>query len=234
MTPMSDNNDSAPIILAENIRKEYPTPAAPLVVLDDVSLRVARGESLAVMGPSGSGKSTLLYILGTLETITSGRVLLYGRNPFELAAGAMSDFRNREIGFVFQDHHLLPQCTALENVMAPTLAHAGTNRKDAQMRATALLDTMGLRDRAEHFPSDLSGGERQRVAVARAMVNRPGIILCDEPTGNLDEASGEMIGDCLERLQRDAGVALVVVTHNPRFARRFDRVVELKGGKFEA
>lgn len=228
---MQDNTPS-PLILAQNVRKEYPTPGSkPLVVLDGVTMQVAQGESLAVMGPSGSGKSTLLYILGTLETMTSGEVLLQGRNPFDLSPRDLADFRNREIGFVFQDHHLLPQCTAIENVMIPTLAASAANRNDVLSRAEHLLKTLGLHERTNYFPSDLSGGERQRVAIARALINRPRIILCDEPTGNLDEANSEAIGDCLTRLQREEGVALVVVTHNSSFAKRFDRMADLKMGR---
>ena len=193
---MPIDNTSLPIIFAEEVRKIFPSPTGPLIIIDGIDLQVARGESLAIMGPSGSGKSTLLYILGTLEAMTSGRVSLHGQNPFDLTPGQMADFRNREIGFVFQDHHLLPQCTALENVMVPTLAGSKANRKDALKRAEHLLEMVGLSDRARHFPSDMSGGERQRVAIARALINRPGIVLCDEPTGNLDEASSELIGEC--------------------------------------
>lgn len=228
---MSDNNQKDPVIHAKDVRKEYPTPGEPLVVLDGVDLRLARGESLAIMGPSGSGKSTLLYILGTLETMTSGRVLLHGQDPFGMSQRAMADFRNKEIGFVFQDHHLLPQCTAFENVMVPTLAGKASDKKEAAQRAKRLLEMVGLRERAGYFPSDMSGGERQRVAIARALINRPGIVLCDEPTGNLDEASSEMIGDYLTQLQREEGVALVAVTHNARFAERFGEVRMLERGR---
>src|SRR3954447_16322057 len=169
----------------EHLGKEYPTRSGALIVLRDINLDLQRGEALAVMGPSGSGKSTLLHILGTLDQPTRGTVRLVGKDPFSLAERDLADFRNRHIGFVFQDHYLLPQCSALENVLLPTLV--GHDDRDAvQARARQLLDRVGLAQRLDHRPSELSGGERQRVAVARALIHRPVLLLADEPTGNLD------------------------------------------------
>ena len=222
--------DRPPAIFVENLRKEYQTPGEPLVVLDGVDLELQRSHSLAVMGPSGSGKSTLLHIIGTLDTPTSGKVALENQDPFAMSEPELARFRNRKIGFVFQDHQLLPQCTALENILIPALAE-GRPGPETVERAEGLLDRMGLAQRAGHRPSDLSGGERQRVAIARALLNAPSILLCDEPTGNLDEATGAAIGDCFQELLERESVALVVVTHNPAFAKRFDRTLRLHKGK---
>jgi len=226
-------NHDKQIILVEGLTKEYPTRGEPLVVLEGVALAVRPGESVAIMGPSGSGKSTLLHILGTLERPTRGTVTLAGEDPFLLREGPLADFRNRRLGFVFQDHQLLPQCSALENVLIPTLVRPG-GRREAEERARQLLTQVGLAERMEYRPGELSGGERQRVAIARAMVNRPPILLCDEPTGNLDEASAGRVGDCFNELQQAERVALVVVTHNAAFASRFDRVLQLHGGRLSA
>src|SRR5689334_12442569 len=168
-----------------SLSKHYSTPRGPLAVLEDVSLQVDRGESVAIMGPSGCGKSTLLYILGALERPTAGSVTIDGTDPYSLDERAQAAFRGATIGFVFQDHLLLPQLSALENVLAPTLvAPAGAGRADFEKRARDLLASVGLADRLEHRPAELSGGERQRVAIARALVRRPALVLCDEPTGN--------------------------------------------------
>jgi lipoprotein-releasing system ATP-binding protein len=218
------------MIEVEALRKEYPAPAGPSVILSGASLTVGRGESVAIMGPSGSGKSTLLHILGTLDRPTAGRVTLDGQDPFSLPEAALADFRNRTIGFVFQDHVLLPQCTALENVLIPTLAAPG-DRRAAAGRAGELLETVGLAERRDARPAELSGGERQRVAIARALINRPGILLCDEPTGNLDAATGERIGELFQAIRQAERVAMVVVTHNEAFARRFGRVLHLANGR---
>jgi len=219
------------MLVADDIHKAYPTPAGPLAVLAGVSLRVAPGESVAVLGPSGSGKSTLLNILGTLEPPTRGCVRLDEIEPAALAEPALARFRNRTLGFVFQDHHLLPQCTALENVLVPTLA--GPADPDAARRATDLLARVGLADRVSHRPAELSGGERQRVALARALINRPRLLLADEPTGNLDETTAEGIAELLAELPRRDGVMLVVVTHTIALARRCDRVLRLHAGRLE-
>src|SRR5579884_2143254 len=169
----------------QHLAKDYPTRSGALTVLRDVTLELERGEALAIMGPSGSGKSTLLHILGTLDRPTRGEVRLEDRDPFALPERQLADFRNRHIGFVFQDHHLLPQCTVLENVLVPTLIHR-EEAKDAEAWAKELLKRVGLAERLDHRPAELSGGERQRVAVARALVRRPVLLLADEPTGNLD------------------------------------------------
>src|SRR5262245_61548852 len=171
-------------LVVRHLGKDYPTRTGPLSVLRDVDLDLGRGDALAVMGPSGSGKSTLLHILGTLDTPTRGTVRLDGQDPFALPERALADFRNRHVGFVFQDHHLLPQCSVLENVLIPTLV--GRHDGEAPARARRLLERVGLGDRLEHRPAELSGGERQRVAVARALIHKPALLLADEPTGNLD------------------------------------------------
>lgn len=222
---MSEN-----LLVVENVEKQYPAPDRPLRVLDGVSFTLDAGASLSIMGPSGSGKSTLLNIIGTLDTPTGGRVLFAGEDVSAFSAARSAAFRGAEIGFVFQEHHLLPQCTALENVLVPVLA-AGSAGAEKVERARMLLALVGVGDRGRHFPGELSGGERQRVAIARAMVNRPRLLLCDEATGNLDAAASDAVGDLLLRLRDDEKVALLVVTHNEAFARRFGRRARLEGGK---
>ena len=187
------NESAAAELVVENIVKEYPTPAEPLRVLIGVSFSLRRGENLAILGPSGSGKSTLLSILGTLEPPTSGSVRLAGEDPFTLNEAELAEFRRDNVGFVFQDHHLLPQCTVLENVLVPFLAD-GSATADDQQRATELLARVGLAERLTHRPAELSGGERQRVAIARALVREPTLLLADEPTGNLDRTTAAF--DC--------------------------------------
>jgi lipoprotein-releasing system ATP-binding protein len=203
------------MLAVNRISKSYPTPRGPLTVLSEVSFSLAPGDAAAIMGPSGSGKSSLLYILGGLEPPSSGTVTLDGRNPFELDPDALAAFRNRSIGFVFQDHCLLPQCTVLENVLVPTLVAPA--RGDAD-RARALLDRVGLSDRIDHRPAELSGGERQRVAIARALIRQPQLLLCDEPTGNLDRASATAVASLLFDLYRRENAILVVVTHSAQLA----------------
>ncbi|HST20646.1 MAG TPA: ABC transporter ATP-binding protein [Blastocatellia bacterium] len=202
-----------------NLTKEYPTPRGSLLILSDISLRLSRGEAVSIMGPSGSGKSTLLHILGALEPPTSGSVTLDGSNPFELDAKALAAFRNRKVGFVFQDHCLLPQCSVLENVLTPTLVASSGN--GSIQRARALLDQVGLAERMDHRPSELSGGEKQRVALARALINEPLLLLCDEPTGNLDHKSAEVVASLLLDLHKRQETILVVVTHSSELASRF-------------
>ncbi len=214
------------------LRKEYSHPSGSLVVLDGLALTMSRGEAMAVMGPSGSGKSTLLYILGSLESPTSGTVEICGQNPFALDAGPLARFRNASIGFVFQDHHLLPQCTSLENVLVPTLPGGGASPGDPE-RAKDLLDRVGLADRMDRLPSELSGGERQRVAIARALINSPPVVLADEPTGNLDRRSAGRVGDLLLELQRERNILLVAVTHSADLAARFPARSELVDGRLE-
>src|SRR3954452_18731434 len=196
-----------------DLRKEYPTPAEPLLVLRGVSFQLARGESLAIVGPSGSGKSTLLNILGTLDRPTAGLVANDGTDPFALSAAALARFRSGHIGFVFQDHHLLPQLTAAENVLIPKLAAGRVSRADGD-RAADLLRRVGLGERTTHLPAELSGGERQRVAIARALINGPSLLLCDEPTGNLDARTSGVIADLLFTLAAESNAVLVAVTHS--------------------
>ncbi len=214
------------------LRKEYPHSSGALVILDDLSLVMDRGDAMAVMGPSGSGKSTLLYILGSLETPTAGAVTICGQNPFSLDTASLARFRNRSIGFVFQDHHLLPQCTSLENVLVPTLPNRGSSPGEPD-RALELLDRVGLGGRMDRLPSELSGGERQRVAIARALINRPPVVLADEPTGNLDRHSAGKVGDLLLELQREHNILLVTVTHSADLAARFPSRSELVDGRLE-
>jgi lipoprotein-releasing system ATP-binding protein len=219
-------------LVVSDLRKEYPTRAEPLVVLRDVSLTLEAGDAMAIMGPSGSGKSTLLHILGTLERPTAGSVRLAGRDPFQLGERDLASFRNRQIGFVFQDHHLLPQCSALENVLIPTLPY-GAGDTNPEARARELLRRVGLSDRIEHRPAELSGGERQRVAVARAFINRPPLVLADEPTGNLDRRNARIVADLFFELHGNEGAMLLVVTHSSELAARFPRRADLVDGTLE-
>ena len=223
----------APLLKLVNVTRRYDSSAnaAALTVLNDVSLEVARGESLAIVGPSGSGKSTLLHIIGTLDRPTSGSVALDGQDLIALDDQRLAAVRNRQIGFVFQSHYLLPQCTVLENVLVPTLASAEAAVRDrAGERAERLLKRVGLGERKSHRPGELSGGERQRVAVVRALINQPHLLLADEPTGSLDHTSARQLGQLLLELNREEGVTLIVVTHALELARRMARVLELKDG----
>ncbi|HVY70365.1 MAG TPA: ABC transporter ATP-binding protein [Verrucomicrobiae bacterium] len=216
------------------VSKSYDAPAGvqPLTVLGEINLAVPRGGSLAVIGPSGSGKSTLLNIIGTLDRPTRGKVLLDGRDLSALDDTQVAAVRNREIGFIFQSHHLLPQCTVLENVLVPTLAgNDGTLRQSAPERARRLLSRVGLEGRLDHRPGQLSGGERQRVAVVRALINQPKLLLADEPTGALDRASAGNLAKLLVELNREEKVTLIVVTHALDLARDMNRMMELKDGK---
>ncbi len=203
-----------------NVTKDYPAPSGRLSILDGISFSLSRGEAASVVGPSGSGKSTLLYILGALEPPSAGRVTLDGRNPFELSERELAAFRNRQVGFVFQDHCLLPQCTVLENVLTPTLV---AEKRDYVPRARSLLEQVGLSQRLDHRPAELSGGEKQRVALARALVCEPSLLLCDEPTGSLDRDSAEAVASLLLDLHAQQKTILVVVTHNLELAARFPR-----------
>jgi lipoprotein-releasing system ATP-binding protein len=221
------------LALAE-VTKHYDSGAGKVDVLAGVSLTVAGGESLAIVGPSGCGKSTLLNIIGTLDRASSGRVELDGRELTGLDEVALAGVRNREIGFVFQSHHLLPQCTVLENVLVPTLPlSVAALKESAPARARQLLEKVGLGSRLGHRPGQLSGGERQRVAVVRALINRPKLLLADEPTGALDRSSASNLGDLLVRLNIDEGVSLIVVTHALDLAKRLQRVFELKDGALD-
>jgi lipoprotein-releasing system ATP-binding protein len=217
---------------ARNLGKTYPSPAGPLQVLADVSFALGRAESAVVMGPSGSGKSSLLYILGGLEAPTSGTVRVAGQNPYELTPDALAAFRNRQVGFVFQDHCLLPQCTVLENVLVPTLV--GDPDASAAERARTLLDQVGLGSRLDHRPAALSGGEKQRVAIARALIRQPQVVLCDEPTGNLDADSAERVGELLLTMHRQQQTVLLVVTHSDTLAQRFERRWRIERGRLNS
>jgi lipoprotein-releasing system ATP-binding protein len=209
-----------------NVTKEYATPRGPLAILSGVNLSLNRGDSAAIMGPSGSGKSTLLYILGALEPPSSGVIKLDGRDPFQLPEKQLAAFRNQSIGFIFQDHCLLPQCSVLENVLIPTLV--GPSDAAYPDRARKLLQQVGLGDRLDHRPAELSGGEKQRVALARALIRQPLLLLCDEPTGNLDQDSAGVVASLLLELHREQKTILLVVTHSPELAGRFAVRYELR------
>jgi lipoprotein-releasing system ATP-binding protein len=217
-------------LVVENLRKEYSTPAEPLKILSQVSFSLRRGKNLAILGPSGSGKSTLLSILGTLEPPTSGSVLLAGEDPFKLNEAELAEFRRENVGFVFQDHHLLPQCTVVENVLVPFIAD-GAATPDDQRRAIDLLERVGLGQRLTHRPAELSGGERQRVAIARALVREPTLLLADEPTGNLDRTTAETIGKLLLELQAEKNAILLIVTHSDSLASLLQARMELDSGR---
>lgn len=215
------------MLQVENVSKSYPTPAGPLTILRDVSLTLERGQAAAIMGPSGSGKSTLLYVLGALEPPSSGRVTLDGHDPWTMSEKAQAAFRNQSVGFVFQDHLLLPQLSALENVLTPSIASPDGVTDAVRARATTLLEEVGLGSRLHHRPAELSGGERQRVAIARALVASPSLLLCDEPTGNLDRTSAGGVADVLFEMHGRGNTILIVVTHTPALAERFERRYEL-------
>ena len=217
-------------LVVDALVKEYPTPSEPLRVLDGISFSLRRGENLAIVGPSGSGKSTLLSIVGTLEPPTSGSVRLAGCDPFALDEAALATFRSSQIGFVFQEHHLLPQCTVLENVLVPFLADGVATHVDED-HAEQLLDRVGLGQRLDHRPAELSGGERQRTAIARALVREPTLLLADEPTGNLDRTTAQSITELLLQLQAEANTILIVVTHSMALADALGRRLELDAGK---
>jgi lipoprotein-releasing system ATP-binding protein len=219
-----------PELAVHDLTKRFPTRAESLEVLRGVSLSLSAGKNLAVLGPSGSGKSTLLHIIGTLDRPTSGDVRLDGEDPFVLDEPKLADFRSRRIGFIFQDHHLLPQCSVLENVLLPTLAQGGTNGADAE-RARMLLDRVGLAERLDHRPAELSGGERQRVAVARALVRRPVLLLADEPTGNLDRTTATSVAKLLLELQQREQTMMITVTHSLELAAMFQHRMELDDGQ---
>ena len=220
------------MLKVENLSKEYPTPAGPLRIVSDVSLSLAPGAAASIMGPSGSGKSTLLYMLGALEPPSSGTVTLKGQNPFLLNPKQLAAFRNQQIGFVFQDHCLLPQCSVIENVLTPAMI--STSNGEPSRRATELLKQVGLAERLDHRPAQLSGGEKQRVALARALIMKPQLLLCDEPTGNLDQKSAEVVADLLLDIHRQAETILIVVTHSNELAARFPQRFELRNQHLEA
>lgn len=207
------------MLKVDNVSKEYPAPNGALKIVADVSLSLARGDAVSIMGPSGSGKSTLLYMIGALEPPTSGTVTLDGQNPYELKEKDLAEFRNKQIGLIFQDHCLLPQCSVLENVLTPTLVSVADG--SSEERARKLLEGVGLGDRLDHRPAQLSGGEKQRVALARALIMKPQLLLCDEPTGNLDHKSAEVVASLLLDLHQQQQTILIVVTHSAELGARF-------------
>jgi lipoprotein-releasing system ATP-binding protein len=215
---------------ASHIAKTFPTPAEDLVILDDIELELHAGENAAIVGPSGCGKSTLLQILGVLDKPTRGNVEIAGQDPFQLSENEQARFRNDKIGFVFQDHHLLPQWNVLENTLLPSMAQ-GRPDANMQQRAIQLLERVGLQHRMTHLPSQLSGGERERVAVARALLRKPLLVLADEPTGNLDEENAGRISQLLLEMPREENAILIVVTHSMELASKMQKCYELKRGR---
>lgn len=218
------------MLSVSGVSKQYPTPRGPLTVLSDVTFTLSPGDAAAITGPSGSGKSSLLYMLGALEPPSQGTITLDGQNPFDLDATALADFRNTSIGFVFQDHCLLPQCSVLENVLVPTLV-ARNGNDEAAARARACLEQVGLGARLDHRPGELSGGEKQRAAIARALVRQPRLVLCDEPTGNLDQASASTVASMLLDLHARQRNILIVVTHSERLAGQFPIRFDITDGR---
>ena len=225
------SNDTS-LLQLKNISREFSSTegGAPLEVLRGLSMDVARGESIAIVGPSGCGKSTLLNLIGTLDQPTYGAIAFDGRDLIALNDDELALLRNREMGFIFQNHHLLPQCTVMENVLVPTLAH-GRATADDEERARNLLNRVGLGERLSHRPGQLSGGERQRVAVVRALINQPQLLLADEPTGALDQTTADQLGQLLVELNAEENVTLITVTHSEKLAGRMARTVELKDGQ---
>ena len=222
-----------PLVLhMHNVSRSFETPQGTLTVLQDVSLRVVSGTAVAIRGPSGCGKSTLLYLAGTLDQPTSGLIEILGENPWSLSSGRLASFRNQHIGFIFQDHQLLPQCSVLENVLLPSLAGFGS-AGNVQERANSLLERVGLKDRLHYRPGRLSGGERQRVAVCRALIHQPSLLLADEPTGNLDPVTAEEIGNLLLEVAAENDAALLCVTHSDALAAAFPHSVTLGKGSLK-
>lgn len=218
------------VLAVHGLKKVYPSPGQPLCVLNNVEFELHSGDRVAILGPSGSGKSTLLNIIGGLDQPTEGRVVVDGQVVSEMPERELSRYRNRTVGFVFQDHHLLPQCTVLENVLVPCLA-SGSPQQDEVNWALVLLDRVGLKDRVWHRPGELSGGERQRVAIARALIRRPALILADEPTGNLDRRTGEQVAQLLVELHQEQNNILIVVTHSEHLAAIIGKQCRLENGQ---
>lgn len=225
------NDDNSDLVVSD-LRKQFAGVDGTLEILRGARLQMKRGDAAAITGPSGSGKSTLLYIIGTLDQPTSGTVRILGQDPFQMTDASLAGFRNQNIGFIFQDHHLLPQCTVLENVLIPTLAGSGAGPAEEQ-RAKQLLERVGLAERMTHRPAQISGGERQRVAVCRALINQPALLLADEPTGNLDQHTAEAIGSLLLQLGQEQNTILICVTHSLQLADRFPIHYQLQSGKLE-
>ena len=221
---------SKALVEVRGVSKSFRTGDHKVRVLDEVHLSVAAQESVAIVGPSGSGKSTLLNLLGTLDQPDQGTIVIDGKNLAMMAGDELAKFRNLNIGFVFQSHHLLPHLTVLENVLVPVLAQASEVGEKVLLRATELLQRVGLEDRKKHLPGRLSGGERQRVAVVRALINQPRLILADEPTGALDRVSAAEVGRLLLELNREHGITLIVATHSEELASRLDRIISMENG----
>ena len=217
------------LLQLHEVEKQYPLPSGngSIMVLKGIDLEIRTGESVAITGPSGSGKSTLLNIIGTLDRPTSGSIVLDDADIYKIDEKELADFRNRKIGFIFQQHHLLPQCTVLENVLLPTLV---SRKTDAVERARHLLSRVGLEQRLNHFPAQLSGGENQRVAFARALINQPSLVLADEPTGSLDHENAEALSNILTDLNREENVTLITVTHSPQLAKKMSFSYRLSDG----
>ena len=222
-------NDAQQQLIVRDLSKAFSLAGESLAILNGVNLSLNRGDALAITGPSGSGKSTLLYILGVLDQPTAGEIIQYGQNPFELNAKQQAEFRNQNIGFIFQDHHLMPQFSVLENVLIPTMVYQGAT-SDAEERARHLLERVGLSDRLNHRPAQISGGERQRVAVCRALINNPRLLLADEPTGNLDRTNTESIGKLLLEINQEQNTVLICVTHSRELATLFPQHQRLRDG----
>ena len=220
------------LVEAQEIEKSFYTPAGELRILRGVDLSIGAGEIVGIVGASGVGKSTFLHVLGTIDRPTSGKVLYDGKDIFSMDNGALALFRNRTIGFVFQFHHLLPEFTALENVMMPGLI-SFRDRDELKAHAEGLLNDLGVYERRDHRPGELSGGEQQRVAVARSLILNPRVVLADEPTGNLDTATGEELFQLLLRLNRERGITFVIVTHNESLSQRCHRVLTMLDGRLE-
>ena len=217
-------------LVIHDLKKEYPTRSEPLEILKGIELELTGGDNVAVIGPSGSGKSTLLNILGTLDHPTSGTYTLNNIDPFNLAEDELAAFRNANIGFIFQEHHLLPQLSVLENVLIPTMANGNPSQDDVS-RAESLIARVGLTDRSHHRPAELSGGERERVAVARSLICGPSLLLADEPTGNLDRKNAQQIGELLLEIQQAEDMILVVVTHSSELAGMLGQQLEINDGR---
>lgn len=232
MSESQESTIAASDVSLTELTKDFTGAAGQLSILRNVDLSLNRGDALAVTGPSGSGKSTLLYIVGLLDELTAGNIKVLDCDPTSMSESDLAKFRNEHIGFIFQDHHLLPQCTVLENVLIPLLAGKGVDDA-AEKRAQELLERVGLADRVTHRPAQLSGGERQRVAVCRALINQPEILLADEPTGNLDRTTADSVGDLLLELSREQNVLLICVTHSTELASRFPQHMELRDGRLE-
>ena len=226
------SSPSSPILIATELRKVYQTPSEEIVVLNGVSFTLQAGDNMGIIGPSGAGKSTLLQILGALDRPTSGSVSVGGVDPFTMNENQQARFRNEKIGFIFQDHHLLPQWNVLENTLLPALAN-GNPSIEVRDRAVRLLERVGLQHRMTHLPSQLSGGERERVAVARSLLLKPMVVLADEPTGNLDRHSAENVSQLLLEVPQEENTVLIVVTHSSTLAAKMQRCYELNAGKLQ-